>query len=86
MAWIFDEYSKSHGHTPAAVTGKPVELGGSEGRLEAMGFGVAFITGRACDDLSMPMEQAHIVIQGFGNVGSYTALRLSEMGAHVVAM
>ncbi|MDQ6958981.1 MAG: Glu/Leu/Phe/Val dehydrogenase dimerization domain-containing protein [Mariprofundaceae bacterium] len=86
MAWIFDEYSKSHGHTPAVVTGKPVELGGSEGRLEATGFGVAFITGRMCSDLSIPLKQARIAIQGFGNVGSYAALRLSEMGAHIVAI
>jgi len=86
MAWIFDEYSKSHGHTPAVVTGKPVELGGSEGRLEATGFGVAFITARTCSDLSMPLKQTRIAIQGFGNVGSHTALRLSEMGAHIVAV
>ncbi len=86
MAWIFDEYSKSHGYTPAVVTGKPVELGGSEGRLEATGFGVAFIAHRACNDLSIPLKQAHIAIQGFGNVGSFTALRLSEMGARIVAI
>ncbi|GMQ99580.1 MAG: glutamate dehydrogenase [Zetaproteobacteria bacterium] len=86
MAWIFDEYSKSHGHTPAVVTGKPVALGGSEGRLEATGFGVAFITGRACSDLSIPLKNTCIAIQGFGNVGSYAALRLSEMGAKIVAV
>jgi len=86
MAWIFDEYSKSHGHTPAAVTGKPIELGGSKGRLEATGYGVAFITGKACADLSIPVEQARIVIQGFGNVGSHAALCLHEMGARIVAI
>jgi len=86
MAWIFDEYSKSHGYTPAAVTGKPVELGGSKGRLEATGYGVAFITARACSDLSIPLKNARIAIQGFGNVGSYAALRLSEMGAKIVAV
>jgi len=86
MAWIFDEYSKSHGHTPAVVTGKPVELGGSEGRLEATGFGVAFIAARTCSDLTIPLKQAHIAIQGFGNVGSHAALRLSEMGARIVAI
>ena len=48
MAWIFEEYSKSNGHTPAIVTGKPLELGGAEGRLEATGHGVAFLTARAC--------------------------------------
>jgi len=86
MAWIFDEYSKSHGHTPAVVTGKPIELGGSRGRLEATGYGVAFITGKACADLSIPLEHARIVIQGFGNVGSHTALRLHAMGARIVAI
>ncbi|MDQ6960383.1 MAG: Glu/Leu/Phe/Val dehydrogenase dimerization domain-containing protein, partial [Mariprofundaceae bacterium] len=86
MAWIFDEYSKSHGHTPAVVTGKPVELGGSKGRLEATGFGVAFITGRTCNDLSIPLKQARISIQGFGNVGAHAALRLNEMGARIVAI
>ena len=86
MAWMFDEYSKSHGHTPAAVTGKPVELGGSQGRLEATGFGVGFVTARACTELSIPMKRARIAIQGFGNVGSYAALCLHEMGARIVAI
>ena len=86
MAWIFDEYSKSHGHTPAVVTGKPIELGGSEGRLEATGHGVALVTGMACNTLSMPLKGARTVIQGFGNVGSHAALRLAEMGARIIAI
>lgn len=86
MAWIFDEYSKSNGHTPGIVTGKPVEIGGSAGRLEATGHGVAYITGRAADHLHMAIEQSRIVIQGFGNVGSHAARRLAEMGANIIAL
>jgi len=86
MAWIFDEYSKSHGHTPAAVTGKPIELGGCQGRLEATGHGVACITAATCEEMGLPLSQARIVIQGFGNVGSHAALRLNEMGATIVAI
>ncbi len=86
MAWIFEEYSKAHGHNPAIVTGKPVEIGGSLGRLEATGHGVAFVTALACHELSMPIGEARVVIQGFGNVGSHTALRLAEMGTRIVGL
>ncbi len=86
MAWIFDEYGKSHGHAPAVVTGKPVELGGADGRLEATGFGVAFIVDHMCGLLDLPLKEARIVIQGFGNVGMHTALGLSRMGARIIAI
>jgi glutamate dehydrogenase (NAD(P)+) len=86
MAWIFDEYSKTHGYSPAIVTGKPLELGGAEGRLEATGHGVAFVTARACRKLSLNIDRADVAIQGFGNVGSHTARRLAEVGAHVIAL
>jgi len=86
MAWVFEEYSKVHGYTPAIVTGKPLELGGSPGRLEATGHGVAYITQRACESRSIPLENARVVIQGFGNVGSHAALRLSALGAKVIAL
>ena len=86
MAWILEEYSKNHGYTPAVVTGKPVELGGSAGRLEATGHGVAYLTGQAAADLSLPLEDASIAIQGFGNVGSHAARRLAAMGARVIAL
>ncbi|MFV2060066.1 MAG: Glu/Leu/Phe/Val dehydrogenase [Gammaproteobacteria bacterium] len=86
MAWILEEYSKSHGYTPAIVTGKPLELGGSEGRLEATGHGVAFLTAKAAANLSISITGAHIAIQGFGNVGTNTARRLSEMGARIIAI
>lgn len=86
MAWILEEYSKSHGYTPAIVTGKPLELGGSEGRLEATGQGVAFLTAKAAELHSISIVGARIVIQGFGNVGANTAKRLAEMGARIIAV
>tara|TARA_R110001599_G_scaffold353873_1_gene601492 strand:- start:9716 stop:10987 length:1272 start_codon:yes stop_codon:yes gene_type:complete len=86
MAWIFDEYSKSNGYTPGIVTGKPIELGGLDGRLEATGYGVALVTKMACDYVQMPINDAEIVIQGFGNVGSFAALRLQSMGASIIAV
>lgn len=86
MAWIFEEYSKVHGHTPAIVTGKPIELGGSAGRLEATGYGVACVTQQAARDLKLEIDGAKVVIQGFGNVGSQAARHLAEMGARIVAV
>lgn len=86
MAWIFEEYSKLHGHQPAVVTGKPVELGGSLGREEATGYGVAEIATRAAQDHGIDVSSARVVIQGFGNVGSHAARRLSEIGARIVAV
>ncbi|MDQ6967860.1 MAG: Glu/Leu/Phe/Val dehydrogenase dimerization domain-containing protein [Mariprofundaceae bacterium] len=86
MAWIFDEYSKTNGNVPGIVTGKPLELGGLKGRLEATGYGVAYITSLALEQMNMALKGAKIVIQGFGNVGSYAALRLQAMGAHIVGI
>ena len=86
MAWIFEEYSKVCGHRPAVVTGKPVELGGSLGREEATGHGVAEVAAWAARDLGIDISSARVVIQGFGNVGSHAARRLSEIGARVIAV
>jgi len=86
MAWILEEYSKNHGYTPAIVTGKPIELGGSAGRLESTGHGVAYITEKVASEMSMPLKGASIVIQGFGNVGFHTAQHLAAMGAHIIAL
>lgn len=86
MAWIVDEYSKFNGYSPAVVTGKPLEVGGSPGRHSATGQGVAAITGRAAADLGLELEGATIAVQGFGNVGSWSAHFLQEMGARVVAV
>ncbi|HLJ80241.1 MAG TPA: Glu/Leu/Phe/Val dehydrogenase, partial [Ktedonobacterales bacterium] len=87
MAWIMDTYSMHHGYSiPAVVTGKPLSVGGSEGRMEATGRGVAFVTREACHALDMPFEGARVVIQGFGNVGSVTAKLLHEMGATIIGL
>ena len=86
MAWIMDEYGTKHGYTPSIVTGKPIELGGCEGRLEATGRGIVFITQSACADFGMEFKGARIAIQGFGNVGSNTAILAQEAGARVVAV
>jgi glutamate dehydrogenase (NAD(P)+) len=86
MAWIVDEYAKFKGFSPAVVTGKPLEVGGSPGRHSATGRGVAVITGRAAADLGLDLEGATVAVQGFGNVGSWSAHFLHEMGAKVVAV
>jgi glutamate dehydrogenase (NAD(P)+) len=86
MTWIFDEYSAQHGYTPACVTGKPVELGGSLGREAATGRGVAFLIEALTKDLGMPLTGARVAVQGFGNVGSFATRFLAEAGAKVVAV
>ncbi len=86
MAWVMDEYGRKAGYQPACVTGKPIELGGSQGREAATGKGVAIITREACNALGITLEGARVVLQGFGNVGSYTAKFLDEMGAKIVAV
>jgi glutamate dehydrogenase (NAD(P)+) len=85
MAWFMDEYGKKHGHTPSVVTGKPVELGGCIEREAATGRGVLIVTREACQDLGISLKGARVVIQGFGNVGSNTALLMEQAGAKVVA-
>jgi glutamate dehydrogenase (NAD(P)+) len=86
MAWIMDEYSSKHGYTPSVVTGKPLDLGGSEGRLEATGRGVTFIAQEALPDLGLDMTGASVAIQGFGNVGAHAARFMEEAGANVIAV
>jgi len=86
MAWILEEYSKTHGYTPGIVTGKPVELSGSQGREEATGYGVACITRKVVSGMPLPIKDVRVVIQGFGNVGSHTARGLSKMGARIIAL
>ncbi|MEZ6194899.1 MAG: Glu/Leu/Phe/Val dehydrogenase dimerization domain-containing protein [Planctomycetota bacterium] len=86
MAWMMDEYGRSAGHSPAVVTGKPVELGGSLGRNEATGRGVATITRLACESAGVELKGARVVIQGYGNVGSHAARFLDEMEARVIAV
>lgn len=86
MAWIVDEYSKFHGYQPGVVTGKPLALGGSVGRASATGRGVSVITARAATDFGIELDGATVAIQGFGNVGSWSAHHLCELGARVVAV
>ena len=86
MAWMMDAYGQIHGYTPGIVTGKPVELGGSVGREQATGRGVVFVMRSAVADLGMDPQGARIVIQGFGNVGSWTARIAGELGCRVVAV
>jgi glutamate dehydrogenase/leucine dehydrogenase len=86
MAWLLDEYSKSQGFSPAIVTGKPIPLGGSAGRLEATGYGVAHLTHKVANELSLSPKTSSIVIQGFGNVGSHAAIRLTQMGYRIIGL
>jgi glutamate dehydrogenase (NAD(P)+) len=86
MAWIVDEYAKYHGFTPGVVTGKPMQLGGSPGRLSATGRGVAVIAERALADAGGALRGATVAVQGFGNVGSWAAHSLAALGARVVAV
>ena len=87
MAWMMDTYSMNEGATTTGVvTGKPVSLGGSLGRVEATGRGV-FVVGReAARDAGIPLENARVVIQGFGNVGGTAARLFYESGARVIAI
>jgi glutamate dehydrogenase (NAD(P)+) len=87
MAWMMDTYSVHMGHTvPGIVTGKPVGLGGSLGRREATGRGVAYLINRAADATGLDLGKSRAVIQGFGNVGSVTAYSLARYGAKIVAV
>ena len=86
MAWFMDEYGMINGHTPGIVTGKPIELGGSLGRNAATGKGTAIIARETANLLNMDLEGASVVIQGFGNVGSFAGRFLNEMGSKIVAV
>jgi glutamate dehydrogenase (NAD(P)+) len=86
MAWIMDAYGQRHGYTPAVVTGKPVELGGSLGREAATGRGVVMITEEAARFFGHELTGASVAIQGFGNVGSWTARLIKDLGCRVVAV
>ncbi|MEE3012872.1 MAG: Glu/Leu/Phe/Val dehydrogenase dimerization domain-containing protein, partial [Chloroflexota bacterium] len=86
MAWMMSAYAEEHGYSPGVVTGKPLELGGSVGREQATGRGVSLIIKEAAKDLGISMEHSKIAIQGFGNVGSWTARFLSELGGTVIAV
>ncbi|KAH6812736.1 glutamate dehydrogenase 1 [Perilla frutescens var. frutescens] len=86
MAWILDEYSKFHGYSPAVVTGKPIDLGGSLGRDAATGRGVLFGTEALLREYGKSIAGQRVVVQGFGNVGSWAAHLISEQGGIIVAV
>lgn len=87
MSWMVDEYNKLTGSSNIGViTGKPVAFGGSLGRNEATGFGVAVTVREAAKKLGIPMETAKIAVQGFGNVGAFTVKNIQKLGGTVVAM
>ncbi|MEA2026661.1 MAG: Glu/Leu/Phe/Val dehydrogenase [Chloroflexota bacterium] len=87
MAWIMDTYSMHVGYTvPGVVTGKPISLGGSEGRSEATGRGTVVTIAEAARHIGLDIIGATIAVQGFGNAGSVAATLLDSMGARVVAV
>ena len=86
MGWMMDAYHNVHGYSPAIVTGKPVSLGGSPDRLDATGLGVAMITRRILEERKEFLSGKSVVVQGFGNVGSFAALHLHRMSAKVIAI
>lgn len=94
MAWFMGTYFARHGHAVSEIlTGKPVAVGGTEGRREATGRGVAFLAHRACEVIGLGTEGASAVIQGFGNEGSVSAyllarrygIRATEVSGHTAA-
>jgi glutamate dehydrogenase (NAD(P)+) len=87
MAWFMDTISMHRGYTvPAVVTGKPLGIGGSLGRVDATGRGVSIVTREAARHLGMRLDRATVVVQGFGNVGSVSADMLAKLGCRVVAV
>jgi glutamate dehydrogenase (NAD(P)+) len=86
MAWIMDAYSARHGYSPAIVTGKPIELGGSLGRAAATGRGLVYCLAEAARSLQLDLDGARVAVQGFGNVGSWFARLVGVLGCKVVAV
>jgi len=86
MAWMMDEYGKLHGHTPAIVTGKPISLEGSYGREAATGRGIVHMFREAAPSLGLQPADCRVVLQGFGNVGSWAARIIAQLGATVIAV
>jgi len=87
MAWIMDTYSMNSLKTETAVvTGKPIILGGSQGRKEATGRGVVTVTLAALSKMGLMPNKTSVVVQGFGNVGSVSAQLMYEQGAKVIAI
>ena len=86
MAWLMDEYGKLHGHTPAIVTGKPIALEGSFGRDAATGRGCVFVFREAAPHLGLSPADTTFAVQGYGNVGSWAARIMQQLGSKMVAV
>jgi glutamate dehydrogenase (NAD(P)+) len=87
MGWMVDTYSNHVGHlSPAIITGKPLALGGSQGRREATGAGVAYLIIKYLEDMGVKPADATVAIQGFGNVGGEAARALARRGARIIAI
>jgi glutamate dehydrogenase (NAD(P)+) len=87
MAWLMDTYSMHHGYSiPGVVTGKPLILGGSEGRNEATGRGTVFTVQEAAPKVGIEVSNATAIVQGFGNAGSVAARLLQELGTKVLGV
>ncbi len=87
MAWLMDTYSQQVGYAvPGVVTGKPVELGGSQGRTDATGRGLVYLIREAAEHIGVELKRATAVVQGFGNVGRSTAKFLEELGVRIIAV
>jgi glutamate dehydrogenase (NAD(P)+) len=84
MAWMMDEYGKLHGHTPAICTGKPVALGGSYGREQATGRGCVYMFREAAPQIGLAPGETTFTVQGYGNVGSWAARIMQQLGATMV--
>jgi glutamate dehydrogenase (NAD(P)+) len=86
MAWMMDEYGKLNGHQPACVTGKPIALEGSHGREAATARGLVCLYEEAAEELGLEPEKTRVVVQGFGNVGSWAGRLMEELGCTIVAV
>ena len=86
MAWMMDEYGKLHGHTPAICTGKPIALEGSYGREQATGRGCVFMYREAAPQIGLSPDETTFAIQGFGNVGSWAARIMQQLGCTMVGV
>jgi glutamate dehydrogenase (NAD(P)+) len=86
MAWLMDEYGKLNGHTPAIVTGKPIALDGSYGRESATGRGLVYMFREAAPRVGLTPSECTCVVQGFGNVGSWAARILNQLGVRIVGV
>ena len=86
MAWIMDEYAKLHGDAPAVVTGKPISLGGSPGREAATGRGIVYAYREAARALGLHPDTTRFAVQGFGNVGSWAARIMTQLGCTLVGI